>query len=94
MSREIPNQSDKVKPAYGDFLWWLDSAEESMSGWVVTGCTIKVAFDDYGIVLKRVNVDTGAKEVAFFYAGSLKGCVAKWKEALLRDGIKWVKDRF
>lgn len=94
MSNEIPNSSDKLIPRYGRFLWAFDNPREDASGWVIYAVNIKLIDGDYGIVLKRANVDTGAREVLFAYAGTLSGAMSKAEAALKEEKPKWRADRF
>jgi len=94
MGNYDPASDGKVAKRVGDFMWTHAECGVSLEGWLLTNIHWRVVRDDCGLVLKRINVESGEKEVAFFYGGSLVSCLRKYEEAEKAEEIKWRRDRY
>ena len=94
MDNSERSQSGSVVKVIGEFFFHVGECGPTSEGWLLTDVKCRVVRDDCGLVLKRVNVDTMDKQVAFFYAGSLSGCIRKYWDQEKTDSIQWRRDRF
>lgn len=94
MSGNGASKSENEQRLLGQFMYDFSEKHEAASGWLMVGLNWRVVRDDCALVMKRVNVDDGRKEVAFFYAGSVAGCIRKAREEERGPGIKWRVDRY